>query len=480
VYFDLTLERLATLVCEELTPRRGFAYLPDPARCGTTISLAFCSPNANKPLHLGHARNMVLGTAIGNLLELAGATVVRSCCLSDYGMHIFKALAAYLRWGAGSTPDSTGEKSDHFVGRFYARFASDPSLDHGPGSPGDLMHLWLEGSAEVRHETQRLARWAESGFDATFAEWQVRFDHRFYETEEHAYIERFLARERQRGRVHTDEAGRLVVAPVASGPAVALTRSDGSPLYMSHMVAAILQRLDVLGPEVDTLMSLTGEEQVVAFRQLGETLQYLGYADTVELRHLIHGLVYTGGKGLSSREGTALTVDHVVGQLASDGRDAGASPMAGTPARRRARAMLAVYLLSRSTGKPIHYSLEDCIRIGTRTLGDVAETLRVSAISPLGDRGGPPRARVEKWMLKLSTYPLILDRAVVRLDPSLLLSYLSDLCHEFVVLNRHSRPEGDAHPAPPTGPIGRVFRPTHEVVLHALGVLNLGSDWLAE
>ena len=457
LYLDLTPERLTELVHEELTPERCLGYRANSEFKGRTVNLAFCSPNANKPLHLGHGRNMVLGAAIANLLEVGGAHVLRSCCISDYGVHIAKAVAAYLRWGDHSTPASTGEKPDHFVGRFYAAYAADPALAHGPISAPALVREWLRGSEEVRELTRRVAGWAETGFDQTFEEWRIRFDHRFHETEEQAYIDQFLARQVQEGKVHRDGEGRLVVPAGQDRAVVPLTRSDSSPLYMSHMVAAILQRLDQFGPGVEVLMALTADEQRVPFRQLASVLAAFGYGEHVEIRHLTHGLVRARGRSLSSRDGTDLTLDQVVDEIA---RSVGG--VASTSARVRGRAVLALHLLARSSDKPLDYSQAECVRAGNRLFLDIGNTLRLSRPQPVAEpQRSDSTARSDRWLVKLAGYPVVLGRAVSRLDPSLLLTYLGDLCHDFVGLRRSGQ-VADA-----------LLTPTRDVVGHALEILNL-------
>jgi|GEM_PF-3465871 len=470
LYLDLDPARMSALVCEELTIERGVGYLADSKLAGRRVSLAFCSPNANKPLHLGHARNMLLGTAIGNLLELAGAHVVRSCCVSDYGVHVSKAVAAYLRHGGGATPQSSGEKGDHLVGRFYALFAADPSLADGPNCPQAITARWMQGDVEVVELTRRLTAWAEAGFDRTFASFGVRFDRRFRETEEHAYIERFIAEQRTRGALRYDESGRLVVDLGTEPPeSVPLARSDGSPLYMSHMVAAVLQRLEALGPGVEILLTVTGEEQVVPFVQLGEILERFGYAGGVECRHLVHGLVYADGHGLSSRDGTALTIDGIVDDLAETyGVDV-------------ARSALQLYLLSRSIEKPLHYSHESCIETGMRMLLDVATTLEVTRAGPPFTSEHSPRMfgrpadqqRFERFAARLVGYPLAIDRAIRRLDPSLIVHHASSLCRDFVLLLRATEDTGE-----PPREFTRLFPPTRDVVDHAMRTLGLQSDRL--
>lgn len=459
-YFDPTPERLITLVAEELTPHRGMGYRASGALLGRRVNVAFCSPNANKPLHLGHARNMMLGAAVGNLLELAGAGVRRSCCISDYGMHIFQALAAYLRGGAGATPESTGEKPDHFVGRFYSSFGSDPALASGSSSPPELMARWMAGSVTVREHTRVLASWAEAGFDETFDAWAIRFDHRFRETREHPCIEEFLAREARSGRVRRDDAGRWVVVLPPHGEAVPLTRSDGSPLYMSHMVAAVLQRLETFGPGVQTLMTITGDEQVIPFRQLAAVLRVFGYATDVELRHVCHGLVRVEGRSLSSREGTTATVDDVVDRLAVE-LGAGEEPPGSNPAR--ARAVLGLYLLARSMDKPIDYRAAECLRTAGHMAADLAAALRHTQAPP-AEGAGTVDPRTYAWITTLAAYPTVLDRAATRPDPSILLRYVTRLCREFVALHARGRIEA------------RLLAPTREVVRHALGLLNLPAE----
>lgn len=480
LYIDLKPDWLNALICEEIVEERRFG-LPRAEPPVEGVSLAFCSPNANKPLHLGHARNMLLGTAIGNLLELTGARVYRSCCVSDYGVHIFKALTAYLRSGAVATPRSVNEKGDHFVGRFYAEFSSDPSMDHGPDSPERLGVLWSQGDPEVRMLTHRMTSWAEAGFDTTFVDWSVPFDHRFHETEEQVYIDRFVEEQLAKGTLEEDEVGRLVVDLGGDPPQIVpLIRSDGTALYMSHMVAAILQRMDRFGSSARTLMALTGEEQVVPFVQLEKILERFGYATGVELRHLTHGLVYAGRTQLSSRDGTDLTLDGVVEQLAEAYARNGMVDLAHL----RARGALALYVLARPSDKPLHFFEEECLERGTRLLLDTASTLQATRHSAGGIAGyrrtrefskRADRERFERWSVRLASYPLALDRAVRKLDPSLLVNYMAGLCREFVLLRGAADP-GDGVP----DHFAELFSSASGVVEHVLRTLNLDPDALSE
>ncbi len=464
LYIDLELDRLTVILREELTPERRLGFIPDPKLEGRLTSLAFCSPNANKPLHLGHARNMFVGAAIGNLLELAGARVIRSCCVSDYGVHISKALAAYVRYGAGATPQSAGEKGDHFVGRFYALFCADPVLAEGPGGPQSLTVRWMQGDAEVRELTRRLTGWAEDGFGETFAGFGISFDRRFRETGEHPYIERFIEEQRARGTLREDKNGRLVVDVDTNPPqSVPLARSDGSPLYMSHMVAAILQRVEALGPDIEALLTVTGQEQVAPFTLLGELLDRFGYAKGIRLRHLTHGLVADRGRSLSSREGTSLTIDGVVEDLAADCGAEGA------------RSALRLYMLSRPMTKRLEYSREACIEMGLGALVDATATLeatakgaRFLATRPSAFRRAADRERCDAFRSRLTSYPFTIDRAIRRLDPSFVANHVCALCRDFALLCRAGGgPERVPHE------LSELFSPIHQVVGHALETLGL-------
>jgi arginyl-tRNA synthetase len=461
VYFDVKLDWLITVISQEMTPVRQFGYVPDEAMQRERINLAYCSPNANKPLHIGHARNMVLGAAIGGLLELGGARVLRSCCVSDYGVHIFKAVAGYLRWGARSSPETTSQKADHFVGRYYAQAANDPAVDHGAASPKNLMRLWLNGDRDVRAITRRLTSWAEAGFDETLQQWRIAFDHRFHEVDEHTYIDSFLAEQTRSGHVQRDDEGRLVAPVGVDGNMIALTRSDDSPLYMSHMVAAILQRLDTFGLEVTTLMTLTAVEQVPAFRELAELLDFFGYASGVNLRHVAHGMVSVRGRSLSSREGTALTIDDAVEELAT--AISTHDHVACTPAR--ARSVLAMYMLSTPLTKPIDYTVERCLTTGNRIYADVVAVFETPTASSVGTTTGQNRQhRLVDWMMKLSSYPVVLERTIRKPDPSILMNFIAVICRDLVLLRRN----GDV-PAP-------LLATVRSVVTHALDVLHLALD----
>ncbi|HEU0301463.1 MAG TPA: arginine--tRNA ligase, partial [Longimicrobium sp.] len=292
--------------------------------------------------------------------------------------------------------------------------------------------------------------------------------HWFRETEEQRYIDAFVEEQAARGALAADAEGRRVVE-LEGGP-VPLLRSDGSTLYMSHMVAAILQRAEFLGPRADVLMSLTGQEQIPAFAQLGEILRRFGYADRVEVRHAWHGLVTEGGEKMASRDGAAPTLDGVYAALCDE--VAARVPAALAPAF--ARGALRLYLLGRPARRPLDFSLVRCAAEGGAMVADVARTLRATAEGEgreEAEDGPPPRALPQalgEWRMRLAAYPAVVDRATRELDPALLVRWLADVCGGFCALHRALRGADGAVPAE----LGRLHLPLRRTVDHALGLLD--------
>jgi arginyl-tRNA synthetase len=217
-------------------------------------------------------------------------------------------------------------------------------------------------------------------------------------------------------------------------------------------------------------MALTGEDQAVPFRQLARILDRFGYADGVDVVHLRGGLVSAEGRRLSSREGTPFTIDETVAEIAARLRTG-----KGVEDRdQRARVALAVYLLLRARDKPIAFSIDQCLREGGRVAAEIGEGLRLLRELPETPPADPPSddrlARpLERWLSDLAAYPLVLDRAVQRLDPAPLLHYLTGICRTV----RSLHPGGEAswgalHPAwrQAAVPAGRVAE-------HAAAILNL-------
>lgn len=491
-YFDADPAHLDRVLRDELSPERAYGCLPGEL-AGRDVALAWCSPNANKPLHVGHARNLFLGIALANLLSASEARVFRSLCLSDYGIHVFKAAAQYLRTGDGATPESAGVKGDHFVGAFYAAYGTGDVVPGGVELSAEaLSRLWMEGQPAAVELTRRLAAWAEAGFRETFAAWGARFDHWFRETEEQAFIDRFVPEQAARGAIVRDGEGRQVVE-MDDAPPVPLLRSDGSTLYMSHMVAAILQRSEFLGPRADVLMSLTAQEQIPAFAQLARVLRRFGVAERVDVRHLWHGMVTVGGEKVSSREGAAATLDGVYSDLCAEYARRGLGELA--PAC--ARGALRLYLLGRPARKPLEFSLEACIATGGGLVMAIARTLQLTARwpvaaipghagpraagdGPLSGAAGPPLSRARQaamaeWRMKLAGFPVAVERAGREADPSHLVRWLAETCGGYLAL---ARPGGDgAIPAEVAG-LHLPLRRTVDQALRLLGAREVEFEML--
>ncbi len=324
--------------------------LEPPARHRTMVE--YSSPNTNKPLHLGHIRNNVIGMSLSNLLAACGQEVIRANLVNDRGIHICKSMLGYIAWGNGETPESTGEKGDHFVGRWYVRFNEalaeerteyyaregiDPrSLPREAADETEekflaysswqrkaqaLLVRWEEGDPEVIALWRRMNDWVYSGFRETYSRLGCTFERWYFESETwqggKAEIERGLAL----GVFYRKDDGSVWahLEPVGLQDKI-LLRSDGTSVYITQDIGTAIVKHDDY--EMDRSLYVVGSEQVLHFKNLFAILKLLGFPWAEGCRHVSYGLVtLPRGMGrLKSREGTAVDADDLLDLLKEEAR----------------------------------------------------------------------------------------------------------------------------------------------------------------
>ena len=314
-YLNLFLDRSAFLaaVCAEVA-EAGDAYGQADGG-GVRVVLEFSSPNTNKPLHLGHIRNNLLGMALARILDAAGNEVVKVNLVNDRGVHICKSMLAYQRWGEGETPESAGVKGDHLVGKYYVRFAQeaekDPTLEDEAKA---MLVRWEQGDAEVVALWQRMNGWVYEGFDETYRRLGVTFDKVYHESETYRYGREIVLGALDKGLCTRLADGAVEVDLTADGlDKKILLKRDGTSIYITQDFGTAVRRFEEWSP--DRLYYVVGSEQIYHFNVLFTLLRRFGYAWAEQCRHISYGMVYLPEGKMKSREGTVVDADDLIDEL---------------------------------------------------------------------------------------------------------------------------------------------------------------------
>ena len=319
---------------------------------GQRVMVEYSSPNTNKPQHLGHVRNDAIGMSLSCLLEAAGYEVIRTNLVNDRGIHICKSMLAYQTWGGGETPASTGEKGDHFVGRYYVRFDAalreeraafflreglDPkgmdreALDNAEerflassewmGRAQAMLRRWEDGDPETLELWRRMNGWVLDGFKQTYERLGCRFDRWYMESDTWMLGKSEIDRGLSIGAFFRKEDGSVWarLEPLGLQDKIVL-RSDGTSVYITQDIGtAILKQNDF---RLDRSLYVVGAEQVLHFKNLFAILRLLGFAWAGGCHHVSYGLVtLPRGMGrLKSREGTAVDADDLLDLLHAEAK----------------------------------------------------------------------------------------------------------------------------------------------------------------
>ncbi len=314
------------------------------------VVVEYSSPNTNKPLHVGHLRNNMLGATAARLLAHAGAQVHRVNLINDRGIHICKSMLAYQRFGDGATPESMGLKSDHFVGHFYVVFdkaftaeredagVSEADADtyfNGDSQLGaatrEMLRKWEAGDDEVRALWRRMNDWCESGLDLTYARMGVGFDQVQHESETYL-LGRDLVMAGHEGGVFTRAANGALVFPlerIGLEGEKAVLRADGTSMYVTQDLGTAVSRADEHA--FDRMVYVVGNEQERHFQVLFGILAQLRPDLDGRLQHLSYGMVELPDGKMKSRQGTVVDADDLMDELRDRARAQGEERWPGLP-----------------------------------------------------------------------------------------------------------------------------------------------------
>ena len=302
------------------------------------MMVEYSSPNTNKPLHLGHVRNNLLGWSIAQIQEANGWKVVKTNIVNDRGIHICKSMLAWLKFGNGETPESSGKKGDHLIGDYYVRFDKEyrkqvaemvaNGMDEETAKreaplmkeAQAMLLKWEQGDKEVRDLWTKMNSWVYAGFDETYKRMGVAFDKIYYESntylEGKSEVEKGLAS----GQFYRREDGSVWADLTKDGlDEKLLLRSDGTSVYMTQDIGTAKLRFQDY--PIDKMVYVVGNEQEYHFKVLSILLDRLGFPFGKELVHFSYGMVELPNGKMKSREGTVVDADDLMDKMVEDARE---------------------------------------------------------------------------------------------------------------------------------------------------------------
>lgn len=330
-FLNLTLTDSAWLAAlREIAETPHYGHIT-PTEQSPLVMIEYSSPNTNKPLHLGHVRNNLLGYSLAQILEASGHRVVKTNIVNDRGVHICKSMLAWLRWGNGETPESSGKKGDHLIGDYYVRFDkeyraelaqiraahpdwSDEEVEAKSQLMADarqMLRQWEQGDPEVRALWRQMNEWVYKGFDETYKRMGVSFDKIYYESDTYLVGREEVLRGLKEGLFEQHEDGSVWADFEAEGlDKKILLRSDGTSVYITQDIGTAKLRYQDF--PIDQMIYVVGNEQEYHFQVLSLLLDRLGYKWGKSLTHFSYGMVELPHGKMKSREGTVVDADDLM------------------------------------------------------------------------------------------------------------------------------------------------------------------------
>ena len=299
------------------------------------VMVEYSSPNTNKPLHLGHVRNNLLGYSVSQILAANGNRVVKTNIVNDRGIHICKSMLAWKKWGDGATPESTGKKGDHLIGDFYVAFdkhfkeevaqimaseniSEDEAKEKSPlmKEAREMLRLWEQGDPEVRQLWEMMNSWVYAGFDETYRRLGVDFDKIYYESDTYLEGKDLVLSGLEKGEMYRKEDGSVWADLTPQGlDHKLLLRADGTSVYMTQDIGTA--KLRYQDYPIDRMIYVVGNEQNYHFQVLSILLDRLGFKWGKSLMHFSYGMVELPEGKMKSREGTVVDADDLIDTMIS-------------------------------------------------------------------------------------------------------------------------------------------------------------------
>ncbi|MCH5214685.1 MAG: arginine--tRNA ligase [Muribaculaceae bacterium] len=455
---------LSTLADIEATPEFGITR---PGPDAELVMVEYSSPNTNKPLHLGHVRNNLLGYSLACILAANGKKVVKTNIVNDRGIHICKSMLAWQKWGEGATPESTGKKGDHLIGDFYVLFdkkyreelaalkeqgmtdeqaeASAPLMLEAR----EMLRKWEAGDPEVRALWSMMNQWVYAGFDQTYKALGVDFDKIYYESETYLEGKDIVLQGLKEGKMYRKEDGSVWADLTAEGlDHKLLLRSDGTSVYMTQDIGTAKQRYEDF--PIDRMVYVVGNEQNYHFKVLSILLDRLGFKFGKDLVHFSYGMVELPAGKMKSREGTVVDADDLIASMVADAREAAGNHFdsmtpeeAAEVCRMVGLGALKYFLLKVDPRKNMLFNPAESIDFNGNTgpflqytYARIRSLLRNAAekgveLTPLGAEKALPNVKEATLIRKIASLPGVVKEAADGFSPALVANYAYDLAKEY-------------------------------------------------
>ena len=339
------------LLLQEIKNQEKFGFTPVTEQ-SPLVMIEYSSPNTNKPLHLGHVRNNLLGWALANVMEANGNKVVKTNIVNDRGIHICKSMLAWLKYGNGETPETSGKKGDHLIGDYYVAFdkhyreevkelaakfmaegmaeeaATEKAKQEAPliVEAHEMLVKWEQNDPEVRALWARMNEWVYAGFDETYKALGVGFDKIYYESQTYLEGNEKVEEGLEKGFFYRRDDNSVWADLTKEGlDEKLLLRSDGTSVYMTQDIGTAKLRFQDF--PIDKMIYVVGNEQNYHFQVLSILLDKLGFKWGKDLVHFSYGMVELPNGKMKSREGTVVDADDLIATMVQDAEEMSADKM---------------------------------------------------------------------------------------------------------------------------------------------------------
>lgn len=428
------------------------------------VMVEYSSPNTNKPLHLGHVRNNLLGFSVAQILKANGNRVVKTNIVNDRGIHICKSMLAWQKWGEGATPESTGKKGDHLIGDFYVAFDKHfkdevktlmeeknigkeeaEKLSPLMQEAREMLRRWEKGDEEVRSLWKMMNGWVYAGFDETYRRMGVDFDKIYYESDTYLEGKDLVLGGLEKGIMYRKEDGSVWADLTADGlDHKLLLRADGTSVYMTQDIGTA--KLRYRDYPIDRMIYVVGNEQNYHFQVLSLILDKLGFKWGKDLVHFSYGMVELPEGKMKSREGTVVDADDLMDTMIADAAEASADRFKDMPAEEAAEisrmvgmGALKYFLLKVDPRKNMLFNPKESIDFNGNTGPFLQYTYaRIrSVMRKAGDidtaaiAAAVPNEKETALIQKVADFPQVVAEAGRSLSPALIANYCYDLAKEY-------------------------------------------------
>lgn len=432
------------------------------------VMIEYSSPNTNKPLHLGHVRNNLLGFSLSRIMTANGYKVVKTNIVNDRGIHICKSMLAWQKWGNGATPESAGKKGDHLIGDFYVAFdkhykdelkqleeqgmtkeeaeAASPLMKEAR----EMLRRWEAGDEEVRSLWRTMNSWVYAGFDETYKRLGVDFDKIYYESETYLEGKEKVMEGLEKGIMYRKEDNSVWADLTADGlDHKLLLRSDGTSVYMTQDIGTA--KLRYQDYPIDKMIYVVGNEQNYHFQVLSLLLDKLGFKWGKDLVHFSYGMVELPEGKMKSREGTVVDADDLMDEMVNTAKETSAQlgkldgctkEEADSISETIGLGALKYFILKVDPRKNMTFNPKESIDFNGNTgpfiqytYARIRSVLRKAAAENIGEQFNPeavtPNEKESSLIQRLADFPAIVEEAGKTYSPALVANYAYDLVKEY-------------------------------------------------